>query len=72
MIKILSASDVAKRLGLSACGVTKLFRAGYIPAQRIGKRGWVMLESDLDGFVKPTRGRIPKARPPRHDPMGVK
>jgi len=77
MIKILSASDVAHRLGLSARGVTKLCRSGFITSQRIGKRQWAILESDLAGFVPPTRGRIPKARqvvarPPRHDPMGVK
>ena len=80
MIKILSPSDVAQKLGLSACGVTMLFRNGYIPAQRIGKRGWAILESDLDGFVPPTRGRIPKGgrrrprpagNPTRNNPLGA-
>lgn len=80
MDKLLSPGQVAKRLGLSDCGVTKLCRSGYIQAQRIGdvrQGAWVIRESDLAGFVKPVRGRIPKARiaariPERSDPMGVK
>jgi len=80
MPKILSPSDVAHRLGLSACGVTKLCRSGFITSQRIGKRQWAILESDLAGFVPPTRGRIPKGgrrrprpagNPTRNNPMGV-
>ena len=83
MSKLLSPGQVARILGLSDCGITKLCRSGYIPAQRIGdvrQGAWVIRAEDLDGFVKPTRGRIPKGgrrrprpagNPTRNNPLGA-
>jgi len=45
-MKMLSAKDVAKRLGVHHSRVKVLIREGRLKAQKIG-RTWVILEKDL-------------------------
>src|SRR5262249_2168908 len=56
-MKILSAAEVAERLGVSHSAVRQWCNQGRFPsATRIG-REWAILDTDLPGFQKPKRGR---------------
>ncbi len=65
-MKRLTTSEVAKRLGVGKSTVNLWCNQGKFPsAESVEEsRGpvWLIPESDLDGFVKPTPGR-PKTLP---------
>jgi general secretion pathway protein A len=58
-----TSDEAAAYLRISATGVRRLFRAGEIPARRLG-RGWRVLKEDLDRFLhgaRPAGGSAPPA-----------
>ena len=58
-MKLLSTSEVAKRLGIHHYSVCRIIREGRLRAQKIG-RSWVVLEEDVDSLArsyKAQRGR---------------
>jgi excisionase family DNA binding protein len=53
-MKMLTANDASKILGIHASRVRVLIREGRLPAQKIG-RDWIIMEKDLEKV----RVRIP-------------
>ena len=58
-MKLLSANDVAKILGVHHSRVRVLIREGRLPAQKVG-RDWVILVKDLKKLKILKRGRPKK------------
>jgi hypothetical protein len=65
-IKYLTASEIAKKLGVANITVRKWLLAGLFTNARlevtIAGKIWLVPESDLIGFVPPERGRPPKKK----------
>ncbi|MCD9186720.1 MAG: helix-turn-helix domain-containing protein [Pyrinomonadaceae bacterium] len=63
--KELKASEVAKIYDVNPYTVKGWIRAGMFPGARLEESVagsvWLIPESDLDGFVKPEKGRPKKA-----------
>jgi len=66
VMRKLTTSEVASRLGIGKSTVNLWCNQGKFPhAESVEElRGpvWLIPESDLDGFVKPTPGRPPKVK----------
>ena len=66
-MKRMTTSEVAQRLGVAQVTVNVWCLQGKFPnaAREATPRGavWTIPESDLKGFEKPKRGRIPLSKP---------
>jgi len=60
-MKLLSTSEVAKRLGIHHFSVCRIVREGRLRAQKIG-RSWVVLEEDVDFLAQSYEGRRGRPR----------
>ena len=68
--RLLSVEEAAERLDVSTQTITRLIRLKKLPAEKIGKRAYVIRESDLKLTKKRPKGRPPgtpdsKPREPR-------
>lgn len=67
-MNLLSATEVARRLGVTARTVRNWCKAGLFDhAQQVGNAGWVIPEDDLANFQQPKVG-YPRGRPRKYDP----
>jgi excisionase family DNA binding protein len=60
--ELLTAAEVAARLGLSVSGVKKMIAEGRLPARKVGWC-WVIDAADLESVTVRPVGR-PKTKPP--------
>jgi len=60
-MKLLSANDAAKILGVHHSRVRVLIREGRLPAQKVG-RTWIILEKDLEKVKDRKPGRPRKCQ----------
>ena len=60
-MKLLTATEAAKALGVSRQRICYLLAAGRLPATRFGQ-AWMIREEDLRAFVRLPRGRPAKSR----------
>ena len=60
-MKLLSTSEVAKRLGIHHYSVCRIIREGRLRAQKIG-RSWVVLEEDVDSLAQSYEARRGRPR----------
>ncbi len=69
-MKLLSTSQVAKRLGIHHFSVCRIIREGRLRAQKIG-RSWVVLEEDVDSLAQSYEARRGRPRKPLTKVGGV-
>ena len=60
-MKLLSTSEVAKRLGIHHYSVCRIIREGRLRAQKIG-RSWVVLEEDVESLAQSYEARRGRPR----------
>ena len=60
-MKLLSTSEVAKRLGIHHFSVCRIIREGRLRAQKIGK-SWVVLEEDVESLAQSYEARRGRPR----------
>jgi len=73
--KLLSVEEAAEKLKVSTQTITRFIRLKKLPAEKVGKRAYVIRESDLKLASKRPRGRPPgtpdsKPRKPRRAKAG--
>ena len=56
-VRYLTKKQVAMRFGVSPDTVQFWIARNWLPATRIGERGYLIVEADLDKFTPPRRGR---------------
>jgi predicted site-specific integrase-resolvase len=65
-MKTMTTAQAAKRLGVAQVTVNVWILKGYFPnaIREETARGpvWAIPEADVDSFIKPKRGRLPKER----------
>jgi len=49
---MLNTTDVAHQLGISRQRVHRLLVEGKLHGERVGARGWIVTEADLDRYKK--------------------
>lgn len=68
-----NVQQAAKACGLSAKTITRAIDRGELPASRVGTR-WVVLRTDLEGWLAARRHIVPEAprpsAPPAAEPVG--
>jgi excisionase family DNA binding protein len=60
-MKLLTATEAARALGISKQRICYLLAAGRLPATRFGQ-AWMIRERDLAAFVRLPRGRPAKEK----------